>query len=346
MSLSDWHAYLRSPPTLSPLKVALSSEGFICIEPENFEDTSKPQLFELSEIACLFIEGPDAAKFLQGQITCDINEVSETQFRRGAICNLQGRMICSFRIFQESPSRFGLLMHRGLIDGVLQWLSKYIVFSKAKLQVDEVGVALGISGSSPNDLPFESAAWPNDTQSVIKTQSGFILRVAQRRYLAWLPLESAKSLWASLASRTHIVDARAWHRADIRDGLAEVFPATANEFIPQMLNLQDDGGVSFKKGCYIGQEIVARMQYLGKLKRHLQHARVTAREQPVFGQSLFGSGTSQSIGNIVNTAPIGPDTFEVLAVVSDASREADAVFLDPDGGDKLHFLSPPYAITK
>ncbi|HWV17411.1 MAG TPA: folate-binding protein, partial [Rhodocyclaceae bacterium] len=147
--------------------------------------------------------------------------------------------------------------------------------------------------------------------------------------------------WASLAQHATPAGLNAWRLRDIADGLPRVVAATQEQFIPQMVNFEAVGGVSFKKGCYPGQEIVARTQYLGKIKRRMYRVSVDALSTA--GTDLYAPETGeQSCGNVVIAAQTGPDNSEALVVLQASAFEAGEVHLGSSSGPKLTFLPLPY----
>lgn len=303
------------------------------------------ELFVLDQLGCLLVEGRDARKFLQGQVTCDMNQLSATHTVIGGHCNTKGRLLFSFRAMllgaDEGSERIALLMHRGLLAAAEQALAKFIVFSKASLSQDNTYRALGLAGSFDDLSQLPAAA--ND--AAIQTGNGSLARVHGDRFIYLLKEEAAIAFLQSASTRCQLRGHHEWNLAEIRSGLGQVVPGTEDMFIPQMLNMQITGGVSFTKGCYIGQEVVARMQYRGKLKRHMRRLEIHDTSLPLPGAPLYTEGSSQSVGNLVLAAPNGAHS-EMLAVVTDEAFARDALYLDQEGQQKLSPLDLPYSIDQ
>jgi len=222
----------------------------------------------LSHEGVLAVRGVDAGKFLQGQLTCNLNYLSDERSSLGARCTQKGRMQSSFRIVLQGD---GVLMAMAteLIEPQLADLKKYAVFSKAKLTDESAAwVRFGLENADTT-LVGLGLVLPADVDSVARHESLVAIRVSPGRVELWAPAEQADTLKTRLREELAEADLNPWLLGQVRAGIGQVMPATRELFIPQMLNLQAIGGVSFKKGCYTGQEIVARMQYLGKLKRRL-----------------------------------------------------------------------------
>ncbi|MEX1032065.1 MAG: hypothetical protein WDZ30_01765 [Cellvibrionaceae bacterium] len=311
------------------------------------------QLFALGHLGYLTVTGPEARKFLQGQVTCDMSLVTIDHSQPGAHCNTKGRMVFSFQAVQlaisspESDS-FALIMHRGLLQRAREALAKFIVFSRAELSSEQGHNLIGLAGArSLPLLPELLPRIPIAKHDVVQADGSLGVRVNGDRFLCLVNGgESAPALWRAWAEHCSLRGYPDWNLANIRDGLGEVVPGCEELFIPQMLNMQVTGGVSFNKGCYIGQEVVARMQYLGKLKRHMRRAQVNMAEAPPPGSPVYAQESAQSVGNIVLTAPAADNTIELLAVTTDSAFDSDALFADPQRTQKLHLLPLPYVITK
>ena len=172
-----------------------------------------------------------------------------------------------------------------LLEPQLADLKKYAVFSKSKLTDESTAwVRFGLANAD-QALSGLGLALPAETDSVARADALIAVRVSPGRAELWVPAEQADTVRNQLAEQLQQADLNEWLLGQVRAGIGQVMPQTRELFIPQMLNLQAIGGVSFKKGCYTGQEIVARMQYLGKLKRRLYRLSLNAAEMPEPGQT-------------------------------------------------------------
>lgn len=196
----------------------------------------------------LFITGPDAEKFLQNQLTCDMRLIAEGKNAIAASCNLQGKVMATLRITREKE-RFSLLLPADTVPLLQTHFQKYILFSKA-------------------------------TMAVLDTEND-----------------------------SH------WREKDIEEGFPNIFPETSGLFTPHMINLQNLGGVSFKKGCYLGQEIIARSEHLGTVKRHLYRATLPGAEPLFPGDKLYNEENNQ-VGTVID-ATLEKEANRLLAVLSD-----------------------------
>ncbi|NWF10705.1 folate-binding protein YgfZ [Pseudomonas salomonii] len=298
----------------------------------------------LTHEGVLAVRGSDAAKFLQGQLTCNLNYLSDTQASLGARCTQKGRMQSSFRILLQGDGVL-LAMATELLEPQLADLKKYAVFSKSKLTDESAAWArFGLSNADQTLATF-GLELPADTDSVVRTDTLIAIRVSVNRAELWVPAEHAETVGQQLASQLQQADLNAWLLGQIRAGIGQVMPQTRELFIPQMLNLQAVGGVSFKKGCYTGQEIVARMQYLGKLKRRLYRLSLNAEQLPEPGTPLFSPNHNSAIGEVVIAAK-ADQSIELLAVLQAEAADNGDVHVGSLEGPGLNLLDLPYQLDR
>ena len=298
----------------------------------------------LSHEGVLAVRGADASKFLQGQLTCNLNYLSDAQASLGARCTQKGRMQSSFRILLEGD---GVLMAMAseLLEPQLADLKKYAVFSKSKLTDESAAwVRFGLEhgDAALNALGLDL---PAVTDSVARHGGLVAIRVSPDRAELWVAANQAAAVKQQLAAVLAEGELNQWLLGQIRAGIGQVMAGTRELFIPQMLNLQAIGGVSFKKGCYTGQEIVARMQYLGKLKRRLYRLQLTGDALPEPGAPLFSPSHASAIGEVVIAAQAGQD-IELLAVLQAEAAEGGDVHLGSLEGPALTLLDLPYELDR
>lgn len=298
----------------------------------------------LAHEGVLAVRGSDASKFLQGQLTCNLNYLDEHTASLGARCTQKGRMQSSFRILLQGDGCV-LAMARGLLEAQLADLKKYAVFSKSKLTDEsDAWVRFGVQHGD-GALTALGLHLPLETEAVVRHGALIAVRVSPARAELWAPAEQAENLAARLGEQLAQGSLDEWLLGQIRAGIGQVLEPTRELFIPQMLNLQAVGGVSFKKGCYTGQEIVARMQYLGKLKRRLYHVRLAGSTRPEPGTGLFSPVHGSAIGEIALAAPTA-DGYEALAVLQDNAVEDGRIHLGSLEGPALELLTLPYTLDR
>ncbi|MDE1167989.1 MAG: folate-binding protein YgfZ [Pseudomonas sp.] len=298
----------------------------------------------LTHEGVLAVRGSDAGKFLQGQLTCNINYLNDTTASLGARCTQKGRMQSSFRIVLQGDGCL-LAMARELIEPQLADLKKYAVFSKSKLTDESAAwLRFGLNDADQvlGELGLELA---QDTHSVARHDGLIAIRVSPARAELWVAADQAQAIKTRLSANLPEGDLNAWLLGQIRAGVAQVMPETRETFIPQMLNLQAVGGVSFKKGCYTGQEIVARMQYLGKLKRRLYRLSLAGDVLPLPGTGLFSPTHNSAIGEVALAAHSG-NGIELLAVLQAEAVEDGNIHLSSVEGAPLQLLDLPYTLDR
>ncbi|MBV1959609.1 MAG: folate-binding protein, partial [Pseudomonadales bacterium] len=228
------------------------------------------------------------------------------------------------------------------------YLGKYIAFSKAKMtDVSDQFVHIGCWGAQIETLlGSEVDIPPLSINEVHSSTACLVIRVADspERFSCLCSLEKGKTLWKNLATNCEKMPSQSWQLMNIRGGIPEISLSTTEQFIPQMLNLDLIGGISFKKGCYTGQEIIARSHYLGKQKRRLFRLQTNSTVAPLPGAGIFVEDKLQAIGTIINTA-VSPTSngHEILAVLKIGAHDKK-LFLDEENEEKLSLIPLPYAI--
>lgn len=284
-------------------------------------DASGPELADLSPLGLLRVEGPDASRFLQGYATADLTRLAPDRATPSALCTREGRTLATFRIW-GAPEALTLRLHRALIVPVRDLLARYIVFSKADLEEpgdDRVGLGLvgegaaeataRVCGSAPEDNAVVTSDGEHGPITALRC------RGETERIELWLDVRDAPAIWDRLAEQCRPVPYSRWVSHRIRAGYVELSPRTAGEYIPQALNLQALGSISFDKGCYLGQEVVARMQYLGKIKKRLYRFSLDGSSCPALGAPVHRDDPEgKKVGEVVAAAVDG-DQCELMAVI-------------------------------
>ncbi|MEX2326898.1 MAG: hypothetical protein WD558_04145, partial [Pseudomonadales bacterium] len=270
----------------------------------------------LDEFGFLSITGKDAMKFLQGYATCDLADISDTRSAIGATCNLKGRMVASFVILRIDDG-YLLRMRRELVPTLIDFLSRYIVFSKAEMtDLSDSLYCHGVIGAVEE--------FPGQAGSSIDINAGHVVRVSSRdRFEVW----SHDPDYTLEDVETGSIDE--WTACEIEDGIAWISGSTSEEFIPQMFGYHEIGAVDFDKGCYLGQEIVARMQYRGNLNRVLHRGSTPSAVQV---GDWIQDGDSKRVGTVVSCAHIGKGSV-FLAVINAKDNLTPDCFLP--GGEAL-----------
>ena len=304
---------------------------------------SNPSFYcPISHESLLAVRGVDASKFLQGQLTCNLNYLNEQTSSLGARCTAKGRMLSSFRIVPQGDG-YLLAMAGELLEAQMAELQKFAVFSKVKL-TDESALwaRFGLSHADPllNEIGL---ALPADANSVARHGEAMAIRRADGCAELWISSTQAEEVRTLLADKLTEAPLNDWLLGQIRAGIGQVFGPTRELFIPQMINLQALGGVSFKKGCYTGQEIVARMQYLGKLKRRLYRLSLPGSELPAIASEVFSPVHASAVGEVV-LAATADGAVELLAVLQQDAVSDGRLSLQSAAGPQLTLLDLPYTL--
>lgn len=297
---------------------------------------------DLSHFGLIGLVGDDAQTFLQGQTTNDVRQVSDSQAQPGAICTHQGRMLTTY-VMWRSGGEYFMEIPPGLREGVQKRLTMYVLRSKVKVRDAGADVVrFGVAGAAAQAaLRSACGGLPEAQWGVLAVDGATVLALPGGRYEIAASAARAADLWKTLSATCRPVGAACWEWATIRAGMPVLTAATLEQFTPQMTNLELLGGVSFTKGCYTGQEVVARTQHLGKVKRRLYLAHIDGDTAPVSGDAL--SGTDH--GTVINAAPAPGGGVDLLAVISCDDREKSTLRCGGESGAQLHFPDMPYAVS-
>lgn len=292
--------------------------------------------------ALLHIDGPDALTFLQGQTTCDTRPVGPARAALGAYCTPQGRVVCDFLLAALGPEHVVLRMRREVREHAAGVLGKYIVFSRAELDAarDDWQVA-AVWG--PDAAALIGAVFGSAPGAAMACVSGADFTVVQTNdsATAFECYLGPDSPWSTaLGQAVPETGEAAWRAAQIRAGLARIEAATADKFVPQVLNYDLTGHINFKKGCYTGQEVVARLHYRGTSKRRSFLA--TLPREAGAGDPVFDRSGEKNVGDVVNCAVEGDAIVALVSATTEAA--ASGLCLQPGGSAPLTLGELPYPV--
>ena len=299
---------------------------------------------DLSQFGTIKVSGEEAQKFLQSLLSNDITAVNAKTAQLSSFNSPKGRMLASFLIWQQDNDYY-LQLPRSLTAAVHKKLSMYVLRAKVKVSdVSDELVCLGLSGKQAASLMAQQFnALPETNWGVTQHNHASIIRYAEDRYQLNIAPQQAQAIWTALRASATPAAASCWDWLNIRAGIPVITPATQEQFVLQMTNLDLLGGVSFKKGCYPGQEIVARTHYLGKQKRRMYLAHVEAETIPEPGNEVFSADMQgQACGMIINASRAPGGGFDLLVVMQISSLASGDVHLQAMNGVKLNFLALPY----
>ena len=278
-------------------------------------------LAPLTHLALLECAGADAQNFLHNQLTSDVNHLSVDGAQYSAWCTAKGRMLASFLLYRQEE-KYYVLLSSDLLSTTQKRLQSFVLRAKVTLtELSEQHVLLGIAGAQA-ELALQQAGLrvPPHPMTTTRFDNSQLIRLDTTRFLLVVENSQAENLWKTLAQTARPVGSPAWIWLDIQAKIPLITAATQENLVPQMANFDKIGGVSFNKGCYPGQEIVARAQYLGKVKRHLYQLRATSAVAP--GDSIYApDDLEHPCGIIVNAAPSPDGGFAALAVLQESLAE-------------------------
>lgn len=314
------------------------------------EKTSPGQGFisPLTHLGVLAAVGEDAANFLHNQLSNDVLGLDETSARLAGYCSPKGRLLTTMMVWKTEEAIY-LAMPRSLLAAVQKRLQMFIMRSKLKLSdVSDSMILLGLA-LPKNQASVSFPLLPTTPYTAQASDAGKLIALPQAqtlsRYLWTGTLQQAMATWTKLAAELPPAPASLWRWSEVLAGTPQITPATQEQFVPQMINFEIIGGVNFRKGCYPGQEIVARSQYLGKFKRRMQLARIDASEVAP-GMEVFASNDAQQPCGMIVNAEHGPDGKLVCLVEIKLDARNEAVHLGHAQGPLLHFIDLPYALPE
>jgi folate-binding protein YgfZ len=307
---------------------------------------SKNVFCPLPQFGLIRFLGDDARSFLHNQLSTDVAGISPDRSTYGAYCTPKGRMLASFLLWRSSDGFF-MQLPSALLEPIHKQLSKFILRSKVKAtNVSGDWTLIGVAGSDAATLVQRVIGQvPIETSTVAHAPDATVIRLPGDRFEIVATRDKVPLVLDGLSAGAEKADPQYWEWLDIRAGIPTITPATQEAFVPQMANLDLIGGVSFDKGCYPGQEIVARMHYRGTLKQRMYLAHIDGAELPQPGDKLYSPDFGdQASGTIVNAASAPAGGADVLAAIQIASAEKSGVRWKSAQGPVLELLPLPYRI--
>jgi len=300
---------------------------------------------DLSHWGLIGLTGDDAMAFLHGQVTNAVQGMDPGQAVFAGYCSAKGRMLANFLVMRQADGLL-LMLPASLRAAIQKRLAMFVLRARVNLRdASDEWVRLGLSGpGAPSLLNETLGLQPGaDMLAIAQGPDAFALRLGTERFDLFLRPGIAVEIWQRLVTRARPVGAPAWDSLLVRAGIPTVLPQTQDQYVPQMANMDALFGISFNKGCYPGQEVVARSQYLGQVKRRLYLAHVGAEATPAPGDDLHTPALpGQSCGSVANVAPAPDGGHDLLAVVRIEGIQADDVRLGSADGPRLAFMPLPY----
>ena len=339
--MNQWHTFLASRGAV------ISDNGvtrFGDTQAELSAAVNGSVLADLSHLSLLKLSGEDAATFLQGQVTNDVKQLNGNTSQYAGYCNPKGRLLALFLAYAHEGNLY-LQLDSRLAEAITKRLRMYVLRSKVVVEdISASTVRLGIAGHDAGvALSSLFPAVPAAAHEITSGDNGVLIRLPgpTPRFELITDTVRAQNIWEQLETELKPVGKPVWEWLEIQAGIPDIQPGTQEEFVPQMVNLDVLGGINYKKGCYTGQEIVARTHYLGKVKRRTQLAHLTGEIAPKPGDNVVVEGGNEAVGKIVRSAPSPAGGYDVLAELRLESLETGTLSCN---GSPLVLSHLPYSL--
>ena len=310
----------------------------------------------LKQTGLLALEGEDAVQFIHGQLSHDIDHLGSNQARLAAWCNPQGRMLALFHAW-KSAGKVWLTVPLDILPALQKRLQMYVLRAKVALSDESGNMAIlgigGEKGSKALSKWFETL--PSEPFGKTENEQGVLVRVADAfgfpRYLLTIQKARLQAVESELSSTLSVCDESGWTMGDIKAGVPQITLPVQDRFIPQMVNLEQAGGLSFKKGCYPGQEVIARTQYKGTVKRRMFHGMVELpfEDNPPIDVNMTAGADivdsdGQVCGTIVSSARRDNNRVDFLAVVQTEAIGSLPLHVEKADGPLITWIPLPYSL--
>jgi hypothetical protein len=298
---------------------------------------------DLSHLGLLEISGEDAVSFLQGQVTNDVKLLNGSNAHYTGYCSPKGRLLALFFAFSHHQ-KLHLQLNQKLLEPISKRLKMYVMRSKVNIKnVSDTVVKIGLNGDDVAALlaPFFTQI-PTQAYESLSTESATLIRLAGKspRFEIICETERAKEIWQTLKANCKPVGRACWEWLEIQAGIPDIYLQTQDEFVPQMVNLDLLDAINFKKGCYTGQEIVARTHYLGKVKRRTHLAHLNTSTPPQAGNNVLNAN-NEAVGKIVRSVAAPNGGYDVLSEIRLESIEAGNLLVNDA---QLQIQQQPYEL--
>ena len=331
--VSDWHRTLADAGACTDDRGVITGFGDPVGESRAADESAI--VVPLSTCGLIRVAGPDATGFLNSQLTSDVSAVSPHRAQYTGYCTPKGRLLATMLLFMLNGDLW-LLLPADLAMDIAQRLRKFVLRAKVKIDVSSSELVMfGIAGPhAPTEMKDLLGVVSTREFEVTQVKALSVITLPGYRFLVVCPAEQATPTWLQLTARMHAAGWNAWLLQSVRAGIATVTQVTQEDFIPQMLALERHEGVSFSKGCFPGQEIVARTRYLGNLKRNLYRGQCS--EPLAAGTTIVAEDTNTKVGVVTDAAENARGDWEFLAVIQ---REA------ANSGKSLRCADGPAVMT-
>jgi hypothetical protein len=306
-----------------------------------------PAFSRLDQLGLILVRGADARAFLHAQFTCDISALPPLRCQHGGYCTAKGRLLATFLVRQHGDALL-IQVPGGRREVMQRQLAKFVLRSKVTLtDVSGDFTCIGVSGNgAAQAVQCVLGAVPTEPYEVGDAGDACVIKLPVERYEVVAASPRAQEIVDALRQHASVADVDAWEWLEVSAGFPVVTAATQEEFVPQMVNLDLLGGLSYAKGCYPGQEIVARMHYLGRLKQRMYLVHIDAESAPQPGDRLYSARfAEQACGMIVRAARAPAGGCDALAVMQIEEARDGNVHWRAIDGPALRLLDLPYPVT-
>ncbi len=279
------------------------------IETELQLQPGKNYLFDLSYLGILDVTGTKACEFLQGQLTCDVNSISDIQMIQGAQCNLKGRILALMDVLSWKGVK--LMLPKDLLEATINSLNKTAMLSRVSLRENNELVVLGFYLQNPQDMVPDSNFFPSNLYALTYGADYCCFHLGNGFYIFIGESAFASAVTQRFAEQQQLLGSLTWHSLRLAQQQLEIYPESRGLFLPHRLDLHQTPYLSFNKGCYKGQEIIARMHYKSTLKHQLRIYSLVTDEKIYSGQKLVHEANGSELGELVDYSILGSGHYLV-----------------------------------
>lgn len=272
-------------------------------------------LFDTSYLSCVRVEGDKGREFLQGQLSCDIRQVSNTQMRHAALCNLKGRVLALLDVVNWPLQEIVVLLPHDLMQETLSNLSKTAILSRVKFNEMKEYQCLGLYRQTNDSELMPGLPYPEQLYGVTSNEHCCCYAIADNLFMLLIKNPYSQQLCERYIEKKGWKGSLAWHALMLKNNLVDIYPSSRGVFLPHRLGLQQKGYLSFDKGCYKGQEIIARTHFRATLKHELKLFTITTSATLYAGQKLFRSDKTIEIGELVDFSPSGSNQYLIAVSI-------------------------------
>lgn len=281
-------------------------------------------LFDLSCLDVLDVEGDKALDFLQGQLTCDTGSVSDIQMIQGAQCNLKGRILNLMDVLCWRGIK--LVLYKDLMDATIRSLSKTALLSKVSLNDKKHVRVFGFYLQNRNDIVPDTLFFPDGLYALTQTANACYYHLGQGFYGVLVESECAHDMEKRFYEKEQLLGSLTWHTMRLMQKDIAIYPESRGLFLPHRIDLQQTPFLSFNKGCYKGQEIIARMHYKAALKHHLKLYEIKSEQRIYSGQKIVHPVDGSELGEVIDYSILGQGRY--LTAVSIMKNSGPTTLLD------------------